>query len=409
MKNWIEVSERRLTENYRTAAAVVAREAGMDATLLAVIKANGYGHGASLCAPVLAHAGAAWLGVTDAAEGIAVRSSLTAAGIELASQPQILIMSGHLPEDAVAIVQHRLTPAVWTREQLQALAAAAGNQPIPVHVEIDTGMSRQGVVVGDVLRDLLRSIAAEPRLRLEGIMTHFASAEVADSEQTRAQRKQFEGAMRLLGEEKTRPRWVHAGNTSTIDNGADDGTLAWLGRLAAQAGAKAMVRSGLGLYGHCLPLEGLVASDGEGTARLHQAITPVMTWKTRIIGLNEIEPGTQVGYNGTFVAARPMRLALLPVGYADGLRRELSCSTWNLEGSTGTRGGWVMIGAHRAPIIGRVSMNLTTVDVTEIPGIAVGNEVVLLGEGITAEDHAILAGTIPYEILCGIRSAFMLV
>jgi alanine racemase len=176
-----------------------------------------------------------------------------------------------------------------------------------------------------------------------------------------------------------------------------------------QVGAKAMVRSGLGLYGHCLFLEGLVSSDGEGTARLHDAIIPVMTWKTRVIGFNEIEAGARVGYNGTFVAEKPMRLALLPVGYADGLRRELSCSTWNVDGAMGTRGAWVMIGGHRAAIVGRISMNLTTVDVTEIPDVAIGDEVVLLGEGIAVEDHAALAETIPYEILCGIRSAFMLV
>jgi alanine racemase len=403
VKNWIEVSKRRLTENYRTAAAVVARESG--AALLAVIKANGYGHGAALCAPVLARAGAAWLGVTDAAEGITVRSALSAGGIAAAVQPRILIMCGHLPEDAAAIVQHGLTPVVWAKEQLQALALAIGQQPLAIHVEIDTGMSRQGVAVPK-LRELLREIAAEPRLRLEGVMTHFASSEVADSEQTGAQREQFEAALRIVGEENARPVWVHAGNTSTIDNGADGGTLGWLGRLAAGVGAQAMVRSGLGLFGHCLPLDGLAASDGEGTARLHDAVLPVMTWKTRIIGLSEIEPGARVGYGGTFVAEKKMRLALLPVGYADGLRRELSCSTWNPGGSTG---GWVMIGGRRAPVVGRVSMNLTTVDVTDLQEVALGDEAVLLGEGVTAEDHAALAGTIPYEILCGVRASFVLV
>jgi alanine racemase len=123
-----------------------------------------------------------------------------------------------------------------------------------------------------------------------------------------------------------------------------------------------------------------------------------MTWKTRVIGVSEIPAGALVGYNGTFVAEYPMRLALLPVGYADGLRRELSASDAGA-------GGWVMIRGERAPIVGRVSMNLTTVDVSAIDGAAEGDEAVLLGEGITADDHARLAGTIAYEILCGVRTS----
>jgi alanine racemase len=124
-----------------------------------------------------------------------------------------------------------------------------------------------------------------------------------------------------------------------------------------------------------------------------------MSWKTRVIGIREIGPGATVGYNGTFTADRPMRLALLPAGYADGLRRELSAAD--------TRpGGWVILHEQRAPIVGRVSMNLTVVDVTAIPQTAVGDEALLLGDGITADDHARLAGTIAYEILCGVRTIF---
>jgi alanine racemase len=131
----------------------------------------------------------------------------------------------------------------------------------------------------------------------------------------------------------------------------------------------------------------------------------VMTWKTRVIGVRDVEPGATVGYNGTFVAERPMRLALLPLGYADGLRRELS--------ATNTRpGGWVMFGGERASfraqIVGRVSMNLTVVDVTGLNAVAVGDEVVVLGDGVTAEDHARLAETIPYEIVCGVRGTRVL-
>jgi alanine racemase len=129
-------------------------------------------------------------------------------------------------------------------------------------------------------------------------------------------------------------------------------------------------------------------------------LLPVLTWKARVIGLREIAAGTHVGYGATFTATHPMRLALLPVGYADGLRRELS--------STETSAGWVMLHGCKAPIVGRVSMNLTIVDITEIPGVAVGDQAIVLGEGSTAEDHAQLAGTIPYEILCGMQAPSLL-
>nr|WP_281383486.1 alanine racemase C-terminal domain-containing protein [Granulicella aggregans] len=153
-----------------------------------------------------------------------------------------------------------------------------------------------------------------------------------------------------------------------------------------------MVRSGLALYGHLLPIE------GASRPAIHSLVRPVLTWKTRVLAINDVPNCHLVGYNGTWRATHPMRLALLPAGYADGLRRELS--------STNDRpGGWVMIHGQRAPIIGRISMNLTSVDITAIPNVAEGDEVTLLGEGISAEDHARLAHTIPYEILCGIRAS----
>ena len=155
------------------------------------------------------------------------------------------------------------------------------------------------------------------------------------------------------------------------------------------------MRSGLALYGYALPLEG----DASHLAPLLQ---PVGTWKSHVIGLRDLAPGETVGYNATFTAAAPMRVALLPAGYADGLRRELSSAT--------TRpGGWVMLHGQRAPILGRISMNLTTIDVTRIPQVALGDEATLLGPGVTAEDHARLAHTIPYEILCGLRARSVLV
>ena len=133
-------------------------------------------------------------------------------------------------------------------------------------------------------------------------------------------------------------------------------------------------------------------------AKVRHQLEPLMTWKTRVTGLRNVQAGDTVGYNAIFTAPRPMRLALLPVGYADGLRRELS-------GSNAQAGGWTMVNGRRAAIVGRVSMNLTVVDVTGIPGVALGDEVVVLGDGVTADDHARLAQTIAYEIVCGVRAA----
>ena len=174
-----------------------------------------------------------------------------------------------------------------------------------------------------------------------------------------------------------------------MDNPAQDG--AWLVDLAKSVGARAMVRCGIALYGYCLPIEGSVAP------RIRGQLRPVMTWKTRVIDVRDVVAGETVGYNAMFTAPGPMRLALLEAGYSDGLRRSLS--------STNAKaGGWVMIGGKRAAIVGRISMNLTMVDVSAIDGVRVGDEVVVLGDGVTADDHARVAGTISYEILCGVRT-----
>jgi alanine racemase len=407
VKSWVEVSERRLAANYK----VLSAAAGDGTTVLAVVKANAYGHGAAVCAPVLAHAGAEWLGMADAAEGCAVRKALTTAGIETLRQPAILVMCGALAEDADTIVQQRLAAVVWERQQMENLAAAATRRgsglPVPVHIEIDTGMARQGVAPGEELHALLRWLKEQRGLQLDGVMTHFASAEVARSPQTLQQREQFEQAIAAVVATDLHPAWVHAGNSSLIDNQCLDESLyesfSWLREMANRVGARPMVRSGIALYGYCLPICGAAVDAGatpnsgvSSRSRVHTDLQPVMTWKTRVIALRDIQAGAAVGYNATFTAPRPMRLALLPIGYSDGLRRELSSSN-------AKPGGWMMLHGQRAAIIGRVSMNLTVVDVSQISGVAVGDEVVVLGDGVTADDHAHLAHTISYEILCGVR------
>jgi alanine racemase len=228
-------------------------------------------------------------------------------------------------------------------------------------------------------------------------MTHPASTEIACSHQSVAQRHRFNEALLQVAAAGLRPQWIHAGNSSSLDNEVDSiPSLLWLAKLAHTYEARAMVRTGLALYGYCLPIEREQDFTGNPSSRIAAQLTPVMTWKARITGLREVAAGTRIGYNGTFTAPQPMRLALLPLGYADGLRRELS--------STNDRtGGWILLDGQRAPIIGRVSMNLTVVDVTALPRTSIGDEAILLGEGITAEDHATLARTISYEILCSVR------
>ncbi len=391
MKSWVEISEERLSANYR----LLAKAAGPGTALLAVIKANAYGHGAALCAPILAQAGAPWLGVTDAAEGEAVLNALA----PTTHRPSILIMSGLLPEDAAAIVHRGLTPVVWHRRQMEWLLAAAqrSGATVSLHLEIDTGMARQGVPPGDELTALLHWLKTQPLLHLDGVFTHFASAEVAGSPHTLIQRSRFEQAIATVSQAGLRPSWVHAGNSSTIDTETTEQTLVWLRSLASTLNARSMVRTGIALYGYCLPLAAAKAAQAPTQSTLQPELRPVLTWKTRILGLRDLHPGDTIGYNAIFSAQHPMRLALLPIGYADGLRRELSATNTS-------PGGWVIVHGRRAPIVGRVSMNLTTVDVTDIPDANLGDEATVLGDHITAGDHARLARTIPYEILCGLRA-----
>jgi len=221
-------------------------------------------------------------------------------------------------------------------------------------------------------------------------MTHLCCSEVAGAKTTAAAQKLFAEALAQVAAVGLKPELVHIANTSAVDEGS---TMQWVRQQAKALGARALVRTGLSLYGYCLPIE------GSGEARLLPKLKPVLTWKACVLGVRDVEAGTTVGYGATFVAERKMRLALLAAGYADGFRR---------EASSGLGDGWVMIGGKRAAVVGRVSMNLTVVDVSEIEGVVEGSDAVLLGEGVSAEDHARWAKTIPYEILCGVRGTRLL-
>lgn len=386
--NRAEISRSRLASNFQQIRSLVEREAGSSGCeILAVVKANAYGHGADICAPCLVAAGARWLGVSSVLEGAALRQRW--------SETSILIMVGLHPGDGAGIVDANLTPTIWDPNHVRALAEIALDRAlpkdsIPVHLEIDTGMSRQGVICRSAALDaILREIRAVPALRLDGVYTHFAASEVLDAEQNLRQMMRFEQAVRQVFDAGFRPPWVHAGGSAAI---AGVCQLPSLLNLARSVGATAAVRPGIALYGYTLPL---VRGDGS-IAESAVQLQPVLAWKTAIASVRTIEAGDKVGYNGTFTAQETMQVALLTVGYADGLDRKLS------------NRGHVLIGGTAAPILGRVSMDLTVVDITHLPRAAVGDEVVLIGEQgglhITADDHARWAETISYEILCGIAS-----
>jgi len=383
----VEISKARLKENLRAIQSV----AGAGVEVLAVVKANGYGHDAAICGPALVEAKAKWLGVSDVEEGALVRKQLGE------SSTRMLVMCGMELGDAPVMAQCGLTPVVWTVEHVAAMekAARAAGQRLDVHLEIDTGMSRQGAQVGADLAAVLERLARSRWVHCEGVMTHLSCSEVAGSSVTESQQARFAEAIEQVLAVGIQPELVHLGNSSAIDEGS---TMKWVRETAKKIGAKSMVRPGLAVYGMCLPIESKNGkSDAGGKGMLASKLKPALTWKTHVIGVREIEKGTTVGYGATFTAQRKMRIALIPVGYADGFRR---------EASSGVGNGWVMIAGKKAKVVGRVSMNLTTVDVTGMD-VSVGSEVLLLGEGVTADDHARWAGTISYDIVCGVKGNFV--
>jgi alanine racemase len=365
---WAEVSLGNLRHNFQ----VVQKHIGPAVKVCAVVKADAYGHGAVECARALEEEGAHWQGVTSLDEAIPLRD----AGIK----GRILLMTGFWRGEEEEIIRLGLTPTLWEPVQVELLEQAAARLGVakhPVHLKIDTGMGRLGITTDD-LHQTCSALKAAPHLLLEGVSTHLASSEVLDAPSVGEQLNSFEEARRLLRTAGFEPSLIHAANTSAV--------------ISRREALYNMVRPGLALYGYYLPFEraGRVVS---GTG-LRLAVRPVLTWKTRILSLREVRASQALGYGGTYVTKAPARIAVLPVGYADGLNRALSSD------------GRVIVRDHYAPIVGRISMDLTLADVTGLPGIAVGDEVILLGsrDGLSmdAQEHATLANTVAYEILCAI-------
>jgi alanine racemase len=373
---WAEIDTSALEENYRLLRSL----APASAECVAVVKANAYGHGISLCTPAALRAGARWLAVASVDEAIAVR----ALAPSTRADARILAIGGVLPGWGAAVIDHGITPSIWTHQHLDELESAARAAPggvasLPVHLEIDTGMSRQGIHIEE-LSTLLARFTAQSPLRIEAVMTHLYASDESDRAKSTAQLAQLAQALHIIQSSPaaTHLQYLSAGASAAL-LGADAEAVA---ALAAEFRLTPMFRIGLALYG--------VAPRFSPPTYSAPQLRPVLAWKTRVAGLRTIPTGTEVGYNGTFTATEPMRLALIPAGYADGLDRKL-----------GNRFS-LLVRGERAPLVGRVSMDMAVLDVTEIPGVETGDEVVILGtqasETISAYDLADASETIPWEI-----------
>ena len=374
---WVEISTRALEDNYRFLANV----AGPQVELLAVVKANAYGHSLKLCAPACVRAGAEWLGVTSVEEGIDAR--------RLCPNSRILVIGGFFPGQAEDAIRHKLTTVVWDTRQLdelEAAARAASVRSISVHLEIDTGMSRQGVDPEN-LAPLLERFRGNFPLRIEGVMTHLFAADESDEIVTDDQLKRMESSLSRIRSSGIHPGILNIGNSAALLAGQ----AFKISDLASRYGMKTLMRPGLALYG-LVPEYDPQFSSAEpiSLGRARRELQPVLSWKSQVVSVRSVAPGAVVGYNGTFVATEPMHLALVAAGYADGLDRKLG-NHFSL-----------LVRGQRAPLVGRISMDQAVIDVTDIPGVAAGDEVVIIGrqdeESITAFDHARAAGTIPWEI-----------
>ncbi|MCC6147813.1 MAG: alanine racemase [Anaerolineaceae bacterium] len=355
MVTWAEVDLDAIAHNI----AAYKRHVGARVEVFAVVKANAYGHGAAAVSRTALTAGASRLAVHRAGEGIELRK----AGIDA----PILVVGYTPPEGAKRIVRWHLTPSLMTLDFAQALsgAAAAAGAVVPVHVKVDTGMSRYGLMPEEVV-EFMTALHRLPGIHIEGLFTHFATADSADPAITLRQLAVFNDVRAALSE---------VGITIPIAHAANSAAAMKLPETHLNA-----IRPGIAIYGMSPSAEWPPVFE----------IRPSLTLKSLVSRVRDIPAGTGVSYGYTFITARTTRVALIPVGYGDGYHRILSNQ------------GSVLVRGQRAPIIGRVCMDQIVVDVTAIPGVQLGDEVVLVGaqgsQTIRAEEVARLAGTINYEV-----------
>jgi len=352
---WAEIDLDAIETNMRA----VRSHVGERVEVFAVLKANAYGHGAAPVGRAALKAGATRIAVHRAVEGIELRK----AGIDA----PILIM-GYTPTAAAEQVAHwRLTPSAITPEFVRALSdrSLAEGLVSPVHIKVDTGMSRYGLFPVEVV-EFARAVQRLPGVRLEGVFTHFATADETDLSHTRQQLGVFNDVLAGLREAGIEIPLVHAANSAAT--------------LRLPEAHFDAVRPGIALYGMQISEEWASPIP----------LTPALSLKSRVSRVRELPPGAGVSYGRTFITDKPTLAALVPVGYGDGYHRVLS------------NRGCVLVRGARAPILGRVCMDQFVVDVSAIPGVQQDDEVVLVGRQgeacIRAEEVALLAGTLNYEV-----------
>jgi alanine racemase len=380
---WAEVSLGALTHNLRAIRAHVnpaspdggpAGKRGQRRKILAVIKSNAYGHGIVPVARALSKVRADWFGVTCSAEGAELRE----AGI----REPVLILTGFWAGEEKRILDNHLTPAIMNADQLRLLEKAAaqsrkaGKGPVDFHLKIDTGMNRLGIPPSEVPA-FARALADCPHLRLAGTFTHIASSEVFTTQQTIEQEKTFNAALACMRSLRLDPGIVHMANSAAI--------------VSRPSTWRDMVRPGAILYGYHQFFE---PSDLNPEMEAKLPVRPVLSFRARIISIKNVVPGARVGYNARWTAAGPSRVAVLAAGYADGLVRVLSNK------------GRIIVRGQIAPIIGTVSMDLTTADVTAIASARVGDIATIYGtDGGTTQsvpDVAKIANTASADLLCAL-------
>jgi alanine racemase len=363
-RSWVEVSRQQLGDNFTAIQKLV----GAAVEVMPVVKADAYRHGAVEVSRVLEQRGAKWLAVSNTEEGVTLR--------DVGIRARILVMADFLPFTREAMLAYELTPVLHSLDEIAELnrLAAARSVRYRCHLKVDSGMGRLGVAPD--IESIFGALKDAPNVELEGLMTHFASAANYQSDQTERQIATFDTLVAALEETGIRPPFIHMSSTTPIAYGR---TKAWRG----------MVRPGHAIYGYVSRVRGSTQPR-----MLH--VKPALRWRATVLQVKEVPAGTLIGYGGMFRAPAPMRIAILAAGYADGIPHRLS------------NRGRVIVNGQFAPILGAVSMDLTTIDVTQCPAIRVGDAVTLLGsEGeasIDAQEIAKLAGTISYSVLCGIHA-----
>ncbi len=388
----LEDSKTRRLEDFRPTWAEIslgAFERNIDAILsclpagtrlIALLKADAYGHGAVALAQRCSPDKVAMIGVALLEEALELRK----AGIAL----PILVL-GPLSETQVhAALDHDVTLGVPGPEELEHAVRVARERDVPIHLKIDSGMGRLGVVETELPR-VVELIRSAPRLRVDAIYTHFANASDPRDPFTDRQLARFQTLLETLRQAGVSAPLHHASNSAATMRGIAPGDFVRIG--LALFGANPLDDEGAGRRA-----QGAGAGDGDAPPAPRplppapSRLEPVMRWRTEIARLKELPPGHAIGYGTTFFTSRSSRIATLPVGYADGYNRRLSNC------------GEVLVRGRRVPVVGRVSMDLVTIDVTDVPDAAVGDEVVLVGDGITAEELAAKLDTISYEVFCNV-------